>query len=40
MQLSEYYRSYELPWELDPEEQRRLRRLLTGGSAAAGCCSA
>jgi protein TonB len=31
MQLAEYYRSYELPWEIDPEDQRRLRRLLGGG---------
>jgi protein TonB len=30
MQLTEYYRSYELPWEIDPEDQRRLRRLLGG----------
>ncbi len=30
MQLTEYYRSYELPWEIDPEGQRRLRRLVTG----------
>src|SRR3984957_17806191 len=31
MQLAEYYRSYDLPWEVDPEDQRRLRRLLLGG---------
>src|SRR5579862_3000568 len=31
MQLTEYYRTYELAWEPDPEEQHRLRRLLTGG---------
>src|ERR1700681_458253 len=31
MQLPEYFRSYELPWEIDPEDQRRLRRLLSGG---------
>jgi periplasmic protein TonB len=31
MQLTEYYRSYDLPWEIDREDQRRLRRLLTGG---------
>jgi len=31
MQLAEYYRSYDLPWEIDPEDQRRLRRLLSGG---------
>jgi TonB family protein len=30
MQLTEYHRSYELPWEIDPEDQRRLRRLVTG----------
>jgi periplasmic protein TonB len=29
MQLTQYYRSYDLPWEIDPEDQRRLRRLLT-----------
>ncbi|HEX4024756.1 MAG TPA: TonB family protein [Steroidobacteraceae bacterium] len=29
MQLSQYYRNYELPWESDPEDRRRLRRLLT-----------
>jgi TonB family protein len=31
MQLTEYYRSYHLPWEIDPEDQRRLRRLLGAG---------
>jgi periplasmic protein TonB len=31
MQLSPYYRSYGLPWELDPEDQQRLRRVLTAG---------
>jgi protein TonB len=31
MQLSEYYRSYELAWEPDPEEQSRLRKYLTAG---------
>lgn len=31
MQLTEYYRRYELPWESDPEDQRRLRRPLTAG---------
>ena len=36
MQFPQYYRSYDLPWEIDPEDQRRLRRLLTGGPAAAG----
>jgi outer membrane biosynthesis protein TonB len=34
MQLTAYYRSYELPWETDAEEQRRFRRLLTGGLLA------
>lgn len=31
MQLTQYYRSFELPWESDPEEQRRFRRLLLIG---------
>ena len=31
MQLTEYYRSYELPWESDPEDQRRLRQPLIAG---------
>jgi periplasmic protein TonB len=31
MQLSQYYRSYNLAWEVDPEEQRRLHRLLLIG---------
>ena len=31
MFLTEYYRSYELPWENDPREQQLLRRLLTVG---------
>lgn len=31
MQLSEYYRSFELAWEPEPEEQSRLRRYLTIG---------
>src|ERR1700734_4101745 len=31
MQLTEYYRSYELPWEIDPEDQRRLRQPLLAG---------
>jgi TonB family protein len=31
MQLSPYYRSFELPWDIDPEERRRLNRLVTGG---------
>ncbi|MGH8205582.1 MAG: TonB family protein [Steroidobacteraceae bacterium] len=33
MQLSQYYRSYELPWEADPEDRQRLRRLMTIGLA-------
>lgn len=31
MQLSEHYRSYELPWEIDPEERQRLQRLISTG---------
>ena len=31
MQLTQYYRSYALPWETDPEEQRRFRGLLLIG---------
>jgi TonB family protein len=31
MQLTQYYRSFELAWEQDPEEQARLRKLITGG---------
>ena len=31
MQLSEYYRSFDLAWELDPDEQSRLRKYLTAG---------
>jgi TonB family protein len=31
MLLSEYYRDYTLAWEVDPEEQRRFRRLMGGG---------
>jgi protein TonB len=31
MQVSEYYRTYELAWEPDPEEQSRLRRYVTVG---------
>jgi protein TonB len=30
-QLTQYYRSFELPWEPDPEEQRRFRKLLRIG---------
>jgi periplasmic protein TonB len=33
MQLSQYYRVYELPWELDPEDTQRLRRVITAGLA-------
>src|SRR5579862_9374590 len=33
MQLSQYYRSYELPLELDPEDKQRLRRVATAGFA-------
>jgi len=33
MELSQYYRTYALAWEVEPEEQRRLRRLLTVGLA-------
>jgi periplasmic protein TonB len=31
MQLTPYYRSFELAWEHDPEEQSRLRKLISGG---------
>ncbi|HEY6452437.1 MAG TPA: AgmX/PglI C-terminal domain-containing protein [Steroidobacteraceae bacterium] len=31
MQLSQYYRDYTLAWEIDPEEQRRFRRLMGAG---------
>jgi periplasmic protein TonB len=31
VQLPQYYRSFELAWEVDPEDQRRLRRLLLIG---------
>jgi periplasmic protein TonB len=33
MQLSQYYRSYELPWELDSDDTQRLRRVATAGLA-------
>jgi TonB family protein len=33
MELTPYYRSFELAWEPDPQEQRRLRRLIIGGLA-------
>ena len=31
MQVSQYYRSYELPWELDPDDRKRLQRIVTVG---------
>ena len=31
MQLTQYYRNFDLPWEADPVEQRRFRRLLVIG---------
>ena len=31
MQLTPFYRTFELPWEADPEEQRRFRRYLRIG---------
>ncbi|HWW20344.1 MAG TPA: AgmX/PglI C-terminal domain-containing protein [Steroidobacteraceae bacterium] len=31
MQLTPYYRSFDLAWEQDPEEQGRLRKLVTAG---------
>jgi periplasmic protein TonB len=31
MQLTPYYRSFELAWEQDPDEQGRLRKLISGG---------
>ena len=31
MQLTQYYRSYELPWENFPEDQNRFRRYLLIG---------
>ncbi len=33
MQPTPFYRSFELPWEIDPEEQRRFHRLLRAGLA-------
>jgi protein TonB len=33
-QLTQYYRSFELPWEVDPDEQGRFRRMLVIGLAA------
>jgi len=32
-QLTQYYRSFELPWEIDPDEQQRFRRMLVIGLA-------
>ncbi len=32
-QLTQFYRSFELPWEPDPEEQQRFRKLLRFGLA-------
>jgi TonB family protein len=32
-QLTQYYRSFELPWEIDPDEQQRFRRMLLIGLA-------
>ncbi len=40
MQLSQYYRSYELPWELDPEDKQRLRRAATAALALLLLCGA
>jgi TonB family protein len=31
MQMTEYYRNFELAWEQDPEEQGRLRKLVAAG---------
>jgi TonB family protein len=31
MQMTEYYRNFDLAWEQDPEEQGRLRKLVTAG---------
>lgn len=33
MQLSQYYRSFELPWEIDTEDSQRLRRVATAALA-------
>lgn len=33
VELTQYYRSYELPWEVDPGERERFRRLLLSGLA-------
>ncbi|HEY3730603.1 MAG TPA: AgmX/PglI C-terminal domain-containing protein [Steroidobacteraceae bacterium] len=29
MQLTQFYRSFDLPWEVDPQDQKRLRKLLS-----------
>ncbi|HEX9473418.1 MAG TPA: AgmX/PglI C-terminal domain-containing protein [Steroidobacteraceae bacterium] len=34
MQLTQYYRTFELPWDTDPEEQQRYRRFLLIGLSA------
>ena len=34
MQLTQYYRTFDLPWDPDPEEQRRFRRYLLVGLGA------
>ncbi|HEY1725832.1 MAG TPA: AgmX/PglI C-terminal domain-containing protein [Steroidobacteraceae bacterium] len=31
MQFTQFYRSYDLPWEVDPQDQKRLRKLLSIG---------
>ena len=31
MQLTPYYRSFELAWEVDPDDQRRFRRMVLIG---------
>ena len=31
MQLTQYYRTFDLPWDVDPEEQQRFRRYLRVG---------
>src|SRR5262245_45902672 len=34
MVLGPHYRSYGLPWEIDPQEQQRLRRMVAWGLGA------
>jgi protein TonB len=34
VQLTQYYRTFDLPWDVDPEEQRRFRRFLRFGLGA------